>query len=438
MPASMFTRSMVIVALTFILGLSLHFGSSLAQVAGPKAPLPKGFPADQPDPTPNSGTSAIYSAIKLTGDPKLGLELDAARDRIKVKSWKGAVDSLQSVLDREGNFYVQVRDRDNNGRETIRWASVKIEATNMLGGLGEEGLEVYEQEYGGKARDLLNEAKKKGDRETIAKVAEAYMYTKAGIEANDLLATSFLDRGEYFVAALRLEKILDMNPARTRLSDLTLLKAALAYSRSGDTNRFQEAWKRLETRARDGLRIDDKLVPLAQLKEIAAEKPRSFINPFDWPTIRGNPQNSGQAIGGQPALDYTAFAPRSTVLVVDSNDGLAGPAGLAACTAAKGLLDGAIREQQGLGGAVLPGFFPIVTDKMAIFRTHKDIHAIALRNIKDSAGNDIPAGGIVCATAAIAPSSTLWRIPNCTCSAAACWRSSTACRVINPSFTKTL
>ena len=78
--------------------------------------------------------------------------------------------------------------------------------------------------------------RKKGGREGIdgiAKVAECYMYTKAGIEANDLLATFFhLDRGQYFVAAVRLEKILELPPDRTKLSDITLFKAVLAYSRS--------------------------------------------------------------------------------------------------------------------------------------------------------------------------------------------------------------
>jgi len=43
------------------------------------------------------------------------------------------------------------------GRENERRTSVKYEANNILGSMPEDGLDVYEQRYGGKARKLLDE-----------------------------------------------------------------------------------------------------------------------------------------------------------------------------------------------------------------------------------------------------------------------------------------
>ena len=43
----------------------------------------------------------------------------------------------------------------------------------------------------------------------------------------------------------------------------------------------------------------------------------------------------------------------------------------------------------------MSGFFPIVANKMMIFRTHEDIQAVALFDTKDSKGKEIKAGGTV-------------------------------------------
>src|SRR5438132_861996 len=103
----------------------------------------------------------------------------------------------------------------------------------MQAGGPAEGLEVYELRYGARAKDKLDDAKQRGDRELLAEVAQRYCHTKAGIEANELLATLSLARGQNFMAALRFERILGMAPERTKLSELTIFKAALALLRDG-------------------------------------------------------------------------------------------------------------------------------------------------------------------------------------------------------------
>ena len=387
MSAKMFGRPAAMTLLILGLGVSLLW---LANPAHTQLPPSKKGPAEKPEPA-STTSAAQLSGVKLANDVKMSQFIDSARDNIAVNDWDKVVALLQEkILDKEGAFYVQVRGKDANGRETVRWTSVSFEANNLMSKLPPEGLDVYENKYGPDARAMLNEAKKKGDRDLVAKVAQRYMYTKAGIEANDLLATFFLDRGQYFLAGLRLEKILELPEDRTRLSDMTLFKAALAYNRSGDKKRFEEVWNRLTPRleARGGLKVGDEVVPVAKLMQIFNGVRQTLVNPHDWLMVRGNVTNSAQAQGGQPALDYPLFPPRSTISDGEEKN------------RAMGMVNHAIARQQALDKPVLSGFFPIVANNMVIFRTQKDIHAIALAPIKDSKGRDFQPGDTVWRAAA--------------------------------------
>src|SRR5438128_12599243 len=208
-------------------------------------------PAGMGPPGESGGTSTQYSAIKLTEKSEYRQFINVARDCIKDKAWNDAVTALQAILDNKEDYYVQVRDRDPKGNEVLRWTSVKYEANNLRGSMADDGLDVYELRFGTKARNLLEDAKSKGDRDLIGEVAQRFLHTQAGIEANDLLATYFLDRGQFFMAALRYEKLLDVKQERTKLSELTLFKAALAYRRAGDVKNSEAVWAKLEPRLRD-------------------------------------------------------------------------------------------------------------------------------------------------------------------------------------------
>src|SRR6516162_7054048 len=227
-------------------------------------------PGTQP-PSTETGNRSQFSAIKLGGGDNSEFKkyIDVAQDCIKGKEWNDAATALQMILDGKEDFYVQIKQRDGHGRESIRWTSGKFEANNLLGTMPAEGLDVYEVRYGGKARGLLDDATKRGDWEQLADVAQRYQHTKAGAEANELLATYVLDRGQFFTAALRFEKILTMKPERVNVTDLTLFKTVLSYQRAGEVKKADEIWKQLEPRleAKGGLKVGDELVPIAKLQQ---------------------------------------------------------------------------------------------------------------------------------------------------------------------------
>jgi outer membrane protein assembly factor BamB/tetratricopeptide (TPR) repeat protein len=365
-----------------VLGQQIEVKQAIAQ---PGVVIQPGGIMQPVDPGKTTGGSAAsqLSSIKIIESSEHRRVINVARDCVRDKAWEEGVTLLQTLLDSKEDHYVQVRDKDAQGRETTRWTSVKFEANNLLGAMDPEGLQVYELRYGAKAKDKLDEAKKKGDRELLADVAQRYCHTKAGIEANEILATLLLARGQHFIAALRFERLLAMDPARTNLSDLTLYKAALALRRSGDTKAADAIWTKLEAnlQATGGLRLSEQVIPIAKLKEVLSEEAAvETTNPYEWTMIRGNNTNTAQATGSPPLLDSVLW--KRPVLLDKRGEKL-----IHEEHQAKARIDQAIanmRDQHKL--PVLPGFFPITSKGMLVYRTHSGIRAVAIKDIKDSKG----------------------------------------------------
>jgi tetratricopeptide (TPR) repeat protein len=358
-----------------------------------------GFAADMPA----GGSPSQYSAIRLVEKSEYRAFINAATEAIKdaikeqkegrndaaSKDWNEAVTALQTILDNKDDFYAQVKQRDTHGQETVRWTSVKFEANNLLGSMPAEGLDVYEIRFGAKAMQMLVEAKRKADWEQLADVAQRFLHTRAGTEAAELLATYFLDRGQFFTAALRYEQLLNMNPKRVKIADLTFFKAALAYRRAGDVKKADEFWKRLEARAgaEGGLKISDQLVTLAQLQQVLNEIPRpEAVNPHDWPLIRGNITNSAQANGSPPLLDLILWQRP----LCGDKELLDEGAQAAEKRTKERYLDPAV---QAATQPVLPGFFPITSGHRLLYRTYSDIRAVFLQDEKDGQGKIVHKAG---------------------------------------------
>lgn len=352
---------------------------------------PDGRPIKK-QPTTTGSNPAQLSAIKLEENPDYRKAINVARDCINDRIWGEAITALQLLLDLKEDHYVQVRERDASGKETVRWASVKYEANNLLNSMPDEGLDAYEQRFGAKAKMILDEAKKKGDRDGLAEVSQKYLHTRAGIEANDLLATYFLDRGHFFMAALRFEKLLNMKPERAKTTDLTLFKAALSYRRAGDTKNADDTWKRLEPklRAAGGLPIGGNMVPVAALEQALKEIPQPLgVNPHDWPYVRGNQTNTAQANGSPPLLDNPQWR-RDLILDKMDETGEVEEKG----REAKNRLDTALAAINGMNNVpIIPGTFPIAANRLLIYRSHSFVCAVYLKDEFDAAGKQVAKAG---------------------------------------------
>lgn len=350
---------------------------------------PDGRPVNG-QPTKNGSSAAGLSSIKIVEKSEFRQVINVARDCVKDKDWPQAVKALQTVLDSKEDHYVQVRDSDATGRQTLRWTSVKFEANNLLAGMPAEGLEVYETSYGAPAKALLDEAKEKGSREKIAEVAQRYMHTRAGIEANELLATLFLARGQNFMAALRFEKLLALPQEHAKISNLTLFKAALAFRRAGDQRNFEQAWKKLETNLAEagGLKVGDETVAVAKLQEVLNEERRvEEIGLGDWLMVRGNVTNTAQASGSPPLLDQRLW---TRPMLNDRYEG-AEPDN---DNAAKARVDAALKQASDQNLPVIPGFAPIASQGLLVYRSYRGLNAVCLREFKEPGGKLYKAGDI--------------------------------------------
>ena len=239
-----------------------------------------------------------------------------------------------------------------------------------------EGLDLYEQRYGGKALTLLREAKEKGDQHLLEEAAQRYFHTVAGVEANERLATMHLDRSEYFLAALRFGRMLKLPAERHPLSEMTLFKAALSYRRAGDKEKAEVVWKRLDDKlqGKEGLRIGDNVLALNKIRAFFEDdqlEVRFGLN--DWPMIRGDRANNAQGVGSPPLLDQSQWVRKHLL----DNDPTLTEAHHDEERLVKTHLDSIFNNKD--NHITMPGSFPIVANGRLIYRAYGEVRCIALR-----------------------------------------------------------
>jgi outer membrane protein assembly factor BamB len=366
-------------------------------------PGPPGQPPG-PDKTPPPPTNTLFSVFTPITHPKHKGFIAAVTDARDQEDWKTVcVEAQEKILDRDEDFYVQLSYVDpKTMRKGSRSVSIKFEANRIIGSMPEDGLNLYQGIHGDKAKARLDEAKKTGSKEILAEVAMRYLHTKAGAEANDLLGTYHLDRGEYFMAALRFDSLLSLKSERTKLSDLTLFKAALAFRRAGDSAKFKTAWDRLEPELKKngGLKLDKGLISAQQLEKLLNEVPAPQLNsPYDWPVYLGNLTHTAQASGSPPLLDEKIWE-RS--LYKESEDDVDTK------ETQKWVGDALKAQEKGVNVPTLPGFFPIAVDGTLIFRSYTTVTGIALKDLKDKDGKVVIKAGEVEWKATVLPGSLGW------------------------------
>jgi outer membrane protein assembly factor BamB len=343
---------------------------------GPAAAQPQGQPTVV---NANGFTDAITHDTK----PEFKRYIDAAQDCIRDKDWEKAAKALQEILDHKQNFSVEVTRKDPKTKEeTSRRVNARYEANRLLGDMPADGLDTYQSLFGGKAQELLDEAKKTGDPALYADVALRYMHTKAGIEANELLATRALDREQFFEAAVSFKRLMTVARRRSRPVDmgpLTLFKAALAFRRSGDLKNADKTWNTLEAKLRKTpLVVGDRRVSADDFKEMLdAAHPTLVVNLKDWPMQSGNPARNAQADGSAPLLDEK-WGTSSIHNELDDEKERHGET--------EDWVKMAINAQKGLNHPVLSGMHPIAANGKMILRTYDGVTAIYVKDGEDFSG----------------------------------------------------
>ncbi len=340
-----------------------------------KQPLPAIFAPAEPDP---KRTENGQFTIPEQRDARE--QLRAVMDYLGRTNipWDVVTGTAQRLLDAKSDSFYRLKDAKGNDTGVV--VSVKSKVNQLLADLPKEGRQFYEQEFGPQATESLKKAVEGGyDRATLADLSQRLYQTKAGGQATLLLAGIDLEAGQYTEAAYGFQRLLDRPDAAEILTPRVLLKAAIAFRRSGDARQGEavaKLWSRLEKSfPREGLTVGRKNYTLDELK---AELDRPIDLGGSRATDRfvamrlGNAAHTGTGDGGTPFLD-----PLFTKPLLWRRDGVArqGAEWVAqSLEAAFKRTDVAKREVS------LPGFFPVTANGMVVYRTYDGVYAVASRD----------------------------------------------------------
>lgn len=247
-----------------------------------------------------AGGASRKTADRHSADPRAPYDRKAtdwlrkAADHARANEWKEAIELLQRVTERpEDSLY-----RTAAGK----WVSVRSEADRLRGEAPPGVLAEYRTQYGGLARQLLNEALHSGDIAAFGRVAKGYFHTDAGYEAANRLGSLHLDRGDFALSAYWFAALWQAKAPQTA-DRQWCAKAAYAFKQAGQTElsaavlgvSAEPGSKPVEL---GGTRYD----AVQWLSQIARAVTPGESPLADWPMFFGTPRRTGVAAGGEPLL----------------------------------------------------------------------------------------------------------------------------------------
>ncbi|MEN6459241.1 MAG: PQQ-binding-like beta-propeller repeat protein [Thermoguttaceae bacterium] len=273
-----------------------------------------------------------------------------------------AIKKLGEVLESPDDFLIQL---DKNAAVHT---SLKAEAERLLGEMPREGRDLYELQYGARARQMLSEAVDAGDMERVAEVSRRFFHTKAGGQASLLVGQDHLNHDRPMAGALVLQRLRRDSTATKELEPTLSLTLASCWLKAGEPQKAKEAMAVLRqrdqaTRVTVGGRelpsfADDAAAIRWLADQIGPQSTPSRTEKDRWWMFRGNAARNAATIGGPPLLNV-----RWRVLV--SDDPLA-----------ESNLEQNQRSLIESGAPILPAFHPLAVDHVVLMRTLQTLLAI--------------------------------------------------------------
>ncbi|HKI30713.1 MAG TPA: PQQ-binding-like beta-propeller repeat protein [Gemmataceae bacterium] len=379
-------RALVMVAGVVFLAAFAFLASDVAQ--GQKVRLPPGAgPVAPPGTTPPGVVDlADKGRLTLPTDPKLKAKLKAAKEYIESEEWRIVAETVQGLLDLPEDVFVQMPVKQADGKEVETLVGIRIAANRLLAsvprGKPGVGLDVYDSIHGPSAKKLLADAIADSDKQKFAEVAQRFLWTEAGAEAAERLATILMDRGDFTAAAQAFDRLIQRDGVE-KLEPLTLYKAAIAFHKGNtkeDKDNKDKVWKQLQAKSPEGFSAGGQTVTLEDAEKYL-DRIRGGVNNFiyDWPMVGGNPSRSGQGVGDtafmQPLWKTTLFSGDTSPIKawIDGNEG------------------GAVRRLENKGEAVIPAFAPVTATvttadgkqkTLLVYRSYEGVAAIGLKTGK--------------------------------------------------------
>ena len=179
-----------------------------------------------------------------------------------------------------------------------------------------EGRELYELQYGARARRMLDEALEAGDMARLAEVSRRFFHTRSGYQATFLLGQHYFEHGRPLAGALTLRRLQEVGQSAEEFEPNLSLTAAACWLQAGMPEKARESLVALRQR-HPTLRVTvgGREVPIFTDDAKAVEwlvgliGPQAEVGPAaadDWLMFRGdvarNTSTAGECAVVEPAL----------------------------------------------------------------------------------------------------------------------------------------
>lgn len=224
---------------------------------------------------------------------KLSSLLKRAQTQFKAGEHRQSLETLQRLLEMPEDALWEASPG--------KLVSVRSAAHKLLAQLPAAELERYRLQFGGAAQRELQQAQADGSMAALAQVATRYFQTEAGFQAANQLATRYLDRGEFGLAAFWLRELLEAGAPVSR-DPVWRLKAEYV-ARKIDSSTLKKLLGGQPAVATQTVVIGGRSVNRDEwLAKLTSTLPWRTPTLQDWPQFFGSARRVGQAAEGEPLL----------------------------------------------------------------------------------------------------------------------------------------
>jgi outer membrane protein assembly factor BamB len=279
-------------------------------------------------------------------DPKSISLLRGARKELAAGNASSAFELFQKLLDLPEDSVVPTGSDE--------WGSARGVALEEMAKLPAQTLANLRDQFAPLAQRLLNDARLQGDRYAIAKVALRFLYTPAGEEAANELASRHIDLSEYTQAALWLERISWFGGPLTQLPAWQAKAAFVA--REANSPALQ---KRYPADREQTVTLGGKAQSLKAWLQASRSVNRAarMQRQSEFPTVLGNESRRATAILPRPSLVAQRKHPFSQSVVLRQK------------------IDARRAELEPLNLTLIPASVPISARGMVFYRDLQSVRA---------------------------------------------------------------
>lgn len=250
-------------------------------------------PEEEPETSRGRDKKALRNDPRAPFNTKLTGLLKKAQSQLRSNEVRQCADTLQKLLDLPEDALWEASPG--------KLISVRTAAQRLLAKLPKEEQERYRLQVSGQAQRELQQAETTGDSAKLAQIATRYFQTEAGYLAADQLASKYLDRGEFGLAARWLEELWQAKAPCTKLPGWRMKAEYVA--KQVPTTVLAKLLKSQTATLPDKATIAGQLVDCREwlAKQAGAASPTTPTLD-DWPQFFGSARHVGQASAGEPLL----------------------------------------------------------------------------------------------------------------------------------------